>query len=198
MAIEFHCNHCGKLVRAPEESGGKHAKCPACHQSVYIPTPPDQIEPLALEPIDDTFEQRKAALMKETFDLTSRILRDKEGLGPEKPGDRAERLAREEKQAAAARSAGGSGHAPAPAPARPAAPTLTNSEALERVIRYSLYMFEGKLAQAEPLAEELRQNMRVTEDVMQRLAVDELPPQQIAKIPRPLLIAFFKQLREQK
>jgi hypothetical protein len=198
MAIEFHCNHCGKLVRAPEESGGKHAKCPACHQSVYIPTPPDQIEPLALEPIDDTFERRKAALMKETYDLTSRILRDKEGAGPEKPGDRAERLAREEKQAAAARAGGGAqSAAPAAAPTRPAA-ALTPAEALDKVMRYSLYMFEGKLAQAEPLAEELRQNMRVTEDLMQRLAVDELPPGRIDKIPRPLLIGFFKQLREQK
>jgi hypothetical protein len=191
MAIELHCNHCGKLVRAPDDAGGKHGKCPSCHQSVYIPTPPDQLEALKLEPVDSEFERRKARLMHETAELVGKIAREREG--PEKPGDRAERLAREEK-AAAARAAGGATSA---APARPAA-QLTPSEANELVIDYVVAMFEGRLAEAQVLADELRASMKTAEDAMQRIVVDEIPPTKLAKVPRPLIIGFFKQLREQK
>mgnify|MGYP000946439218 CR=1 FL=1 len=51
MAIEFHCEFCGKQVRAQDEHAGKRAKCPSCHQSVYVPTPSDQIEALGIEPL---------------------------------------------------------------------------------------------------------------------------------------------------
>ena len=46
MTIEFHCPKCGKHIKAPKEAAGKNGKCPACHQSVYVPTPDDEIEPL--------------------------------------------------------------------------------------------------------------------------------------------------------
>lgn len=187
MSIELHCNHCGKLVRAPDDAGGKHGKCPACHQSVYIPTPPDRIEPLSLEPVDPDFERRKARLMHETAELVGRIAREKEG--PEKPGDRAERLAREEKAAAARATA-------AHPPARSTQPTLTASEAYELVVDYALAMFEGRLPEAEILADELRANLKLAEQAMQRIAVDEILPTKIEKVPRPLLLGFFKQLRE--
>lgn len=193
MPIEVHCHHCGQMVRAPDNAGGKHGKCPSCHQSVYIPTPANQLEPLSLEPVDTEFERRKQKLTHETAQLTARILREKDG--PEKPGDRAERLAREEKAAAAARAGGGS---PAAAPRVPATPTLTPAAAMEMVIEYAAAMFAGKLDKAEAYAEELRENMKLAEDAMQRIVVDEIPPAKLANIPRPLVVGFFKQLREAK
>ena len=39
MSIEIHCDHCGKLIKAPDDAGGQRGKCPYCHQSVYVPAP---------------------------------------------------------------------------------------------------------------------------------------------------------------
>jgi phage FluMu protein Com len=39
MPIEFHCPSCGKLLRTPDESAGKKAKCPQCATIVEIPRP---------------------------------------------------------------------------------------------------------------------------------------------------------------
>lgn len=37
MAIEFNCSACGKLLRVPEGSGGKQAKCPHCTAVMKVP-----------------------------------------------------------------------------------------------------------------------------------------------------------------
>ncbi len=45
MAIEFHCTHCGRLLRTPSDTTGKQAKCPECSAITPIPAscagPPD-------------------------------------------------------------------------------------------------------------------------------------------------------------
>lgn len=38
MSIEFNCNACGKLLRVPEGSAGKQARCPHCSTVMRIPT----------------------------------------------------------------------------------------------------------------------------------------------------------------
>lgn len=187
MPIELHCNHCGKLVRAPDDAGGKHGKCPACHQSVYIPTPSDQLDALALEPVDSEFERRKKRLAHEAAEMAARVLRDRDGLGPEKPGDRAERMAAADRAAASSAAA-------APV-ARPAA---SASQVSEWVIGYAVSVAQGDLTTAERLEGEIRANMKTAEDVIQRILVDELPPMALAKIPRPVLVGIFKKLREMK
>ena len=78
MSIEFHCEHCGKSVRAPDETGGKHGKCPSCHQSVYIPMPSDQVEPLDISPVDQTEERERARLRKEALQLQRDLLEERE------------------------------------------------------------------------------------------------------------------------
>jgi hypothetical protein len=37
--IRFDCPHCGKTLRAPEESSGKKAKCSGCGKGVVVPPP---------------------------------------------------------------------------------------------------------------------------------------------------------------
>ena len=167
MAIELHCNHCGKLVRAPDDAGGKHGKCPTCHQSVYIPTPADQIEPLAIAPVDESVEAKQRRLAAEAARLHNRLLYDREA-PPERAGEerRAEQVM------------------PPPKP---------NMEQL--IVEYAVAMAEGRLNDAERTAEDIRRDIGTAEDVMQRLTVDEIPPPKLAKIPRPVLVAFFKQLR---
>ena len=66
------------------------------------------------------------------------------------------------------------------------------------VINYAAAMAAGDLAKAESFATQIRQNPRAAEEVMQRITVDQIPPPQLAKIPRPVLVGFFKQLRESK
>jgi len=167
MAIEFHCYHCGKLVRAPDDAGGRHGKCPACHQSVYIPMPPEQIEPLELAPVDETEERERERLLRETRELQRRLLSERE------PADLA--------GAAAPGSGGG------------ALPPELDMETL--VIEYVEAMAAGELAQAEELAADIRADMKAAEEVIQRLTLDEIPPQRLAGIPRAVLVGFLKQLR---
>jgi phage FluMu protein Com len=38
MAIEFRCTKCNKLLRTPDDTAGKHAKCPECGEILLIPT----------------------------------------------------------------------------------------------------------------------------------------------------------------
>ena len=37
MPIEFHCKSCGRLLRVPDGSGGKKAKCPSCSETLDVP-----------------------------------------------------------------------------------------------------------------------------------------------------------------
>ncbi|MHC4112914.1 MAG: hypothetical protein ACYSUY_17705 [Planctomycetota bacterium] len=84
MAIVFHCEHCGKKVEAKDDSGGKRAKCPACHNKVYVPSL-DSGEELKLTPIDGEDEEKQKELMNETHHLTQEILLEREA--PEGPSE---------------------------------------------------------------------------------------------------------------
>lgn len=77
MSIKFHCEHCGKRIDAPDSTGGRYGKCPACHNKVYVPQPEAEEEELHLAPIDETEEQRKRRLLAESFQITQSILQEK-------------------------------------------------------------------------------------------------------------------------
>jgi hypothetical protein len=77
MAIIFHCEHCGKEIKAPDTAAGKWGKCPGCHNKVYVPSL-DAEEELKLAPIDNKEEQREKQLMAETYKLTQDILKERE------------------------------------------------------------------------------------------------------------------------
>lgn len=177
MAIEFSCEHCGKTIRTGDEHAGKRGRCPACHQSVYIPTPSDQVELLDLAPLDENEERRKARLMQETRELTRKLLTDRDKLPPEPAG-------------AAGGGRASASHVETPPPPKMDAETLA--------IEYAIAMADGDLATADEMARELRKNMAVAEQVIQRMLLDEMPHAALAKIPRPVLVGFFKQLREKK
>lgn len=58
MAIEFRCSQCNQLLRVPDDSGGKSARCPKCQALMTIPvggsgpfsTPPPQSPPTEFPP----------------------------------------------------------------------------------------------------------------------------------------------------
>ncbi|MBN2136936.1 MAG: hypothetical protein JW720_03945 [Sedimentisphaerales bacterium] len=76
MAITFHCEYCGKEIRAADQAGGKWGKCPACHNKLYVPNLNINDE-LTLAPIDETEEEKKKRLMAETYMLTQDILQER-------------------------------------------------------------------------------------------------------------------------
>lgn len=168
MAIEFHCVHCGKLVRTSDEHAGKRGKCPSCHQSVYIPTPRDAIEPLRLAPVDENEERERQRLIRESQDLAS-ALRQERDVPPE--------VARP----------------PLPEPVGDAR-LPSDMEAL--ITEYVLAMAAGRLTEAEQYATEIRAELPRAQEIIQRLTMDELPPARLAKVPRPVLLGFLRQLGE--
>jgi len=77
MAIRFHCDHCGKEIKADDSAGGKWGKCPSCHNKLYVPNLNIGDE-LTLAPVDESEEEKKKRLMAETYELTQNILQERE------------------------------------------------------------------------------------------------------------------------
>lgn len=82
MSIVFHCEHCGKKIKASNSAGGKWEKCPSCHNKLYIPDL-ETGEELTLAPIDGEAEEKQKELMNETHHLRQEILLEREA--PEGP-----------------------------------------------------------------------------------------------------------------
>lgn len=79
MTIKFHCEYCGNLVQAPDDSGGKRGKCPHCQRSNFIPAPEGE-EPLELAPLDEEEERQRRReverLMQAERELLAETRRD--------------------------------------------------------------------------------------------------------------------------
>lgn len=81
MTISFHCESCKQKIKAPDATGGKWGKCPYCKHRCYIPLPPSDDEPeLKLMPIDDAEETQMTDLMRQTHELSQKILRQREAV----------------------------------------------------------------------------------------------------------------------
>ncbi len=76
MGIQFHCEHCGKKIKAKDDTCGKWAKCPSCHNKVYVPDLSG--EELNLVPIDETDRKKQQQLMADAYRIRSELLQEKE------------------------------------------------------------------------------------------------------------------------
>ena len=55
MAIDFHCDQCGRALQAADDHAGRHGKCKHCGHSVVVPGLSAAAEqPLHLEPLEST------------------------------------------------------------------------------------------------------------------------------------------------
>ena len=170
MPIEFHCEHCDRMIRAADEHGGKHGKCPSCHQRVYIPS--SESEPLDLAPVDELAEKRARQQATESQRFADNILLDAGGAG------------RGGADADLGRSA-----AAAPGAVPPSV------DVAELVNEYVIAMFDGDLQEGEAIAKQLRRHHKTVVEVVDRILADEIPPQALERIPRPVMMGFLKQLR---
>ncbi len=73
MSIELHCPKCAKLIRAPDNAGGKRGKCPYCKESIYIPLRPDEAEEIGIAPIDEEEERRVKELRRESIGYVAAV-----------------------------------------------------------------------------------------------------------------------------
>lgn len=181
MAIEFHCNFCGKLVRAPEEAGGKKGKCPTCQNILYIPMPEGQVEELDLAPVDEEEERRKRQ-MEEQARAAERALLKEKNPAPE---------------GAASRSAD-SALPPNPMSADPNAGTVETNEDVEfLIIEWIRSMADGDLGDADRSMMMLQKHKALAKPLVAKLQVAEPPPDLLKDVPRPVLNRYFRMLRDQ-
>ncbi len=163
MAITFHCEHCGKKIEAPDSSGGKWGKCPACHNKLYVPSL-DADEEIKLAPIDESDEEKKKRLMAETHRLTQDILQERDA--PEGPVEVAEPIS-----------------------------NMGEKELTKNIIMYLRQMANGELNQANGIAELIAPHGRKAVEILDRIALSEIPEPELADIPPQVLSGLIRELR---
>ena len=171
MSIELHCTKCGKLVRAPDEAGGRRGKCPYCQESVYVPMPHDDAEEIRIAPIDEEEEQRAKELRRESIEFVSAVGHDTDV--PEATGG--------------AEVGGLPGVAPPPGEV---------VDLAAEVEAFVTAMRDSKLDQADRTAARLKSSGSGARDYVQGLILDEMPPP-VEGVPPPLVKGFLKKLLEQ-
>ncbi len=165
MSISLHCEHCGKNIEAPDNAGGRWGKCPACHNRVYVPAP-DLDEELKLAPVDEEEEARRQAMLAEAQRLRDAILSEKEV-----PDD---------------------GITPASA----AMPSVTSDRELtQNIITYLRQMANGELADAKNTATSITPYGKHATEILDRIAVSEIPEPELSDIPPQILSALIRDLR---
>lgn len=173
MSIEIHCPKCSRLIKAPDNAGGKFGKCPYCQEKVYVPSPADQIDEIPLAPIDAAEEQKDAELRREAVKYASAVDHAKET--PIDTPTAAESL--------------GDGAPPIPEE------TEEVIDIGENVERFVIAMRDSRLDEADRFVEQLKRVRERAWDYVDGLIVDPTPPE-IDDIPKPLLQGFLKTLLE--
>jgi len=163
MTITFHCEHCGKKIKAPDTAGGKWRKCPTCHNELYVPGPASD-EDLKLTPVDEEVEAKRKELMAETYRLTQDILREKE-----------------------APDAGGGGVG--------SAFDISDEELTKNIIKYLRQMVDGGLDDAQLTAAKIALCGPRAMEVLDKIALSEIPEPQLANVPPQVLSGLIRDLR---
>ena len=165
MSIELHCQQCQKLIRAPDNAGGKRGKCPYCGNNVYIPTPSDGSEEIGIAPIDQEEERRAEELRREAIQYAARV-------------DHATDAGKADD-----RSAG------AGVPQPPGEVVDLNAE----VETFVVAMRDSKLDEADAAAARLKRTGTRARDHVQGLLMDQMPLQ-VEGVPDPVVRGFLKAL----
>lgn len=166
MTIELHCPICQKLIKAPDDAGGKRGKCPYCKNLIYIPSAAaEDEEGFGLAPIDEGEAEREERLKAEAAAYSAELSRHT-AKDSEEPDSTAEA-----------------------APAPPG--EVADLEGL--VARYVHAMRDSELEAAEEIIRQLRRVRHRTRDYVQGRIVDEMAPP-IGDVPEPLVKGFLKSL----
>jgi DNA-directed RNA polymerase subunit RPC12/RpoP len=168
MAIVFHCEHCGKKISAPDESGGRSGKCPVCSQRIFIPMAKEQVDEIPLSEIDPDEERRRKALKQEEIQLLNRLQEHQEP--PPDP-------------------AGGKTR-PTDDVYIPAPPPPSNTSDLIR--QFMVHMAKGELEAADAIAQKITGGGPRALKTVEDMAMQDLLDPQLASIPPNVIAKFFK------
>ncbi|HPF40855.1 MAG TPA: hypothetical protein P5081_13950 [Phycisphaerae bacterium] len=183
MSIEFHCEHCNKVVRAPEDAGGRPGKCPHCEGTNYIPRP-DSGE-IPLEPLDEAFERHRKESAAEDFAYQRRIMADRAAPGePTRAG-----------RAGLGRSTSDSGRYERSAPV-PAGDILSDKQISSLIVSFISAMANGALDKADEISSRLKPSATKVSAVLDdMLSAENIAGYGLPTLPKPVLNGFVKQLR---
>ncbi len=172
MSIEIQCPQCRRVIRAPDDAGGKRGKCPYCKDSVYIPLPPGEAGEIPLAPIDEDEERRAEELRREAIRYAAAVDKVRDSIAA--AGN-------------AASSAGG-------APPMPAAGEAVDLGAETQA--FILAMRDSKLDTAEAAAARMKRAGARARDYVEGLLLDPGAPgrPQYENLPAPVVQGFLKAL----
>ncbi len=171
--MDFHCEHCGRLIKAPANSGGRRGKCPHCGGMAYIPAENEDAGELPLAPLDPEEERQRNRAMREAAQTYHHLLQDQTT-----PGEKGAR----------------GGVRPVERASEGAA--RLSAKALNRmVVEYVEAMAEGRLGDAEALAARLSKYKSQVLAGLEAMAGEDLAGYGLPALPRPVLLGFLRQLR---
>ncbi len=166
MAVTFHCEYCGKKIEAPDGAGGKWGKCPACHNKLYVPDSSSG-EELKLAPVDESDEAKQKQLMDETYKLSQDILLEKEI--PAESVESAEAMVLPFK--------------------------ISDGQLKKNIVNYLRQMAQGQLEEAEEAEGMITPYGQRAVEILDRIALAEIPEPEIADIPPQILSGLIRELR---
>lgn len=176
MSIEFHCEHCNKLVKAPDEVGGRSGKCPHCQGTNYIPSP--EAGEIPLEPMDEDFERHRQQSAAEDFAYQRKIMSDRT---PPREGARGAK--------------GGPGRSPRPMQSEPKE-ALSAKQMSSMIVAFISAMATGSLPKADEISNRLRpHSAKVNAILDDMLTASNIAGYGLPTLPKPVLNGFVKQLR---
>jgi phage FluMu protein Com len=166
MAIVFHCQFCNKEIRAADTAGGKWGKCPKCHNKIYVPSiDPDKEEEGLKLAPLDTEDLQRK---RELMAETYRLTQDI--------------LEEREVPADSAEPAG-------------AMYEMDDEELKKNVILFLRQMAAGELEEAERTSALIEPFAKKVEEIVDRIALSEIPEPQLANISPNVLSGFIRTLR---
>jgi len=168
MSVELHCPKCGKLIRAPDDAGGKRGKCPYCKETVYVPSPNPEHEEIPVAPLDEEEIEHERELRREAISYAAAL---------------------DHETATDAGEGTGSGR-------RDAGSALDPGETIDvdyEVEAFVLAMRDSKLDAAERIIKKLMKARIQARDYIQGVLMDEMP-RQFENVPAPLAQGFLKTL----
>jgi hypothetical protein len=175
MAIVFHCEHCGKKIEAQDNAGGKRGKCPACHNTIYVPSHVENEEPLHLAPLDEQDENQRSRLLSETYQLTQNILEERA-----LPEESTETTHKE-----------GDSDLSYLTPL----PSMDAKELKQHIVQYLRLMADGKLDEAAQIALFIVPQGDLATGILDSIALSEMPEPELSHLPPHILSGLIRTLR---
>jgi hypothetical protein len=167
VAIEFHCEHCNHLIKAPDDAGGRTGNCPHCHNATYVPRPVPESDVYDLAPLDDSEEARRVRESKEAAAYQRNLLHERNVPGEAPRGQK--------------------GMSSFVSPTK----QLTGL-----IVAFVEAMSTGKLEKAEEVATELSRQKPSVTTILDEMSHDDLSAYGLPALPKPVLTGFLKQLRQ--